>query len=66
MGKYQQRSTTSTVSGIDFSKSNFSEPSFPMDEGIIVLEKTTPISIDVFANVITQNHFALICTVPFL
>lgn len=37
-----------------------------MDEGIIVLEKTTPISIDVFANVITQNHFALICTVPFL
>ncbi len=43
----------------------FSDPLCPMDGGIFIVEKTTPIRIEMFhhrAKVITQNNFVLICS----
>ena len=45
----------------------FSDPSCPMDGGIVILEETTPIRIEMFHHrikVITQNNFGLICSDP--
>ena len=43
----------------------FSDPSSSMDGGIVILEETTPISIEVShrrIKAITQNNFVLICS----
>ncbi len=46
-----------------------SDPSFPVDGGIVILEETTPVRIEMFHHrikVITQNNFVLICSDPSL
>ena len=45
----------------------FSDPSCFIDEGIVILEETAPIRIEMFYHrikVITQNNFVLICSDP--
>ena len=47
----------------------FSDPSYPVNWGIVILEETTPIRIEMFhhrTKVITQNNFVLICSDPSL
>ncbi len=47
----------------------FSDPSCPADGGIVILEETTPIRIEMFHHrikVTTQNNFVLICSDPSL
>lgn len=44
----------------------FSDASRPIDGGTVILEETTPITIEMLYKAITQNNFVLICSDPSL